>query len=92
MPLSRSKRGRPSCHRRADARRCAPFDHDVAGRQAVGAGLQLCCVGDEADRHPRVGEAIGVRFGGIVMKSGILFFLCVRAMLSKFHALSEGLP
>ena len=43
---------------RADGGDAALVDHDVAGREAVGVGLQLRGIGHETDRHARIGEAV----------------------------------
>ena len=63
-------------HRRADRGDARVVDHDVAGREAVGVGRELRGVGDEADRHARIGKAIARDVGGMVMKPGICSSLC----------------
>jgi hypothetical protein len=44
-------------HRRTDGGDAAVVDHDVAGRETVGIGLEMRGICRETDRHTRIGEA-----------------------------------
>ena len=48
MPLSRSKRGKAVLHRRTDGGDAPVVDHDVAGCETVGIGLEMRGICDEA--------------------------------------------